>query len=472
MMDNIPGLFGRNEEFNNTLKRFEDMLQKKKAAYFDVEDFINVINFLLQSSQREKARKVISIGLRQHPNTEELMLKEAQVHIMSKNFGKAKQILIKLLNITNGSAEVYYFFGKLYLGAKNMVKALRNYNAALSISDTEEKMELLYLITDDLMDDLKFAQAINYFHMILQLDKYDFEAIIDLTTCYNEIGRTEKALELCNIFLDRDSFNEMVWFHLGMLYERAGFEQEAIDAYEFAIAIEPEYSTAYYSLSEMYSKRGQYEISSRYLKDLVEQEPKNPHAHYLLGENYVQEQKDDKAMQCFEKTLTLMSDFADAWFGIGEIYFREGKITESLFYTKKAIKHDGNEPIYWYRLGIIHQNRKELNYAILAFKKVMQLDPYDELAAIRLGECLFENKNFEKTIKLCNEIGEKFKTCQLNFLQGAAECELGNLTEGLKHIETGLRKDFDGFDSFIYFFPKILSFDAVKKLVNKIQNEE
>lgn len=471
MLDS-PGFFNPEDEFGKILQRFDDMLSSKQSSYFDVEIFSEIISYLIETNQKDKAKQAIKIGLRQHPNSDELLLKYAQFNIITQEFQKANHILKQLLNRDGKNAEVYYLFGQLQLANNKLNKSIKFFDAALSLADFDDQATLLYLITDDLMDKGEYYSAINYLHQILDIDKYDFEAIIDLGTCYKELDLVDKAIEEFNNYLDRDTFNEMIWYQLGMLYEHLNMDKEAIDAYEFAAAIEPEYSSAYFSIALIYSKNENYQKTIDYLEELITHESTNMHAYFYLAESYFQLGDTEKAMVYFEKTIAIEPDFADAWFGIGEIYYNENRIAESLVYIRKAIKYDPNEPLFWLRLAIIQQNLKYLKYAIKSFSKVISLDPYDEQANIHLAECYFELKQYDKVITSCNKSLKRFSAASFYFLKGAAYIEKEKQENGLKAIEEGLKKDFDAFDNFVYFYPKILSFDSVKKLINSHQSNK
>lgn len=471
-MMQIPDRFNYNEDFSDILKQFDEMLTFDRARYFDVEIFTEIITYLIDTNQKDKARLALKIGLRQHPHAEELILKDAQFSIITQNFSRAKNILKDLLNTNKADAEIYYYLGKLQLATNKLNKSIRYFDAALTLAEIDEKISLLYMITDDMMDKGEYHSAVNYLHQILEIDHYDFEALIDLGTCYKELNQITRAIEEFDHYLDKDPFNEMIWYQLGTLYEHENNAEMAVDSYEFAIAIEPEYSSAYFSLALIHSRKEEYDKAIKYLEELLTYESKNLHAFFYLAESYYQTGQKDLAMINFEKTLSIDPEFADAWFGIGEIYYDENKIAESLLYIRKAIKLDPEEPLFWLRLATIQQSMKELSYAIKSYNKVINLDPYDEKARLHLAECHFELKEYNKTGQICNTALETFYDPAFYYLWGTALIESGQKDQGLSKIENGLKKDHEAFDRFVYFYPKILSFDAVKKLVNLYQGLE
>lgn len=472
MIDNISDLFGHDENFNATLKRFEGMLLSNKSIYFDVESFVEVTDYLMHLHQYEKVRKIINIGLLQHPKSEELLLKKALLHIKNESFDKAKYILMGLIKTTNGNPDIYYHLGYLYVKSKNIKKAVRYYDSALSMGDINSTIDFLYQIIDDLMDELEYTIAINYLHQLIDIDPYDFEAIMDLTSCYKEIGEEEKAIDLCNEFIDNDPFNELIWFQLGLLYEEIDMYDKAIDAYEFAIAIEPEYSLALYSLGILHRTVFHYVKSNTWFEELLKIETDSAQSHFYIGKNYLDMGETNQAMKYFENAVAIDPTFEEAWFRIGEIYFEEHHWHESLLYTKKALKFEREEPVYWHRLGTLFQILNHTQYAILAFKKVLTIEETNKQALLHLAECYFEDKNFEETISTCIKATELFSDSSFNFLYGASLLETDEFKKGMSQMQLGMEKDKDAFDDFVYFYPKIISFDAVKTLVNKINKKK
>lgn len=469
-MKNIPDFYNEQDDFSNKLRYFDEILKQKKSIYFDVEVFTEIIGYLIETNQKEKAKQAMKMALRQHPHSEDLQLKRAQLSIITDDLKGAKHILKQLLNLNQHNAEVYFYLGKLQLAGNKIRKAIRYYDSALALTNFDERPGMLYMITDDMMDKGEYKAAVHYLNQILEIDSLDFEALIDLGNCYKELHQFDKAVEVFNNYLDIDPFNEMIWGQLAVIHENRLDFEAAKNAYEFAVAIEPEYTAAYFGLALIYSREGAYEKTVQHLEQLIQYDQKNVHAFFYLAEAQYQLGNKEAAMTNYEKTLAIDPEFADAWFGIGEIYYEEQKLTESLLYVRKAIKNEHEDPLFWTRLAMIQQNLKYFNYAVKSLNKVINLDAADDNVYIRLAECYFEQKNYQKVTTVCSEALNIYDNAILRYLWGAALLEMEQQSSGLAQLETGFKKDVEAFDNFVYFYPKILSFDAVKKLVNQYQD--
>ena len=77
------------------LNKFEEMLKKNTQYFFDVEEFEEIIDSLIEERNISKALKACKLAISQHPFTISLLIKQAQLFVASNNIKKALEILNK-----------------------------------------------------------------------------------------------------------------------------------------------------------------------------------------------------------------------------------------------------------------------------------------------------------------------------------------------------------------------------------------
>src|SRR5436190_11397131 len=91
------------EEFDNardeqsqieySIQRYEEMLRNKDAYFFDVDAFLNIVDFYIEKNDPVNSLQVIEFARQQHPASVEFLLREAQLLSMVERHNEALSIL-------------------------------------------------------------------------------------------------------------------------------------------------------------------------------------------------------------------------------------------------------------------------------------------------------------------------------------------------------------------------------------------
>ena len=71
--------YNEEEELNILIDRFEDMLSKNEFFYFDTEEIERIIDFFINTGNRNKIQEAIKLADKLFPFSVELQIKKAQV---------------------------------------------------------------------------------------------------------------------------------------------------------------------------------------------------------------------------------------------------------------------------------------------------------------------------------------------------------------------------------------------------------
>ena len=468
------GLFSSlDSDFYDNLQRVEQMLKFNKSQYFDVDDFVQVVNYLI-GKNIGKAQKVIEIGLKQHPNSMELYLKKSIVLILNGKYSSSESILKKIVKIEPLNYYAYLYYSLIAVTRNNKADALKYVEKTLVLNNNnnDENIDILYSFAELLMSTDKYRYALFYLQFVLKINKKYDDVYFDISDCYVGLNDIENAIKFLKKHIDNKPYDEFAWSSLGQLYEDLSQYKMAVDAYEFALAIVPSSVGYKVVLGRMNYNLGNYQIAIDYLEDIVGNVDViiGAEVNLLLGQCYQELKINDNAIFHYEKIFQYDSESSEAWYGISEINYFEENFDTAIFYIRKAISLDPLNDTYWNRFGIILRETNQINYAIKAFNIVIDLDEGNYDAYLNLNECYFELKEFEKLSGIAKKSIEIFNLAEFYFFFALANFEMGNYKVALEFLEKGIIYDMAEFQNFIDFYPKVLVFDNVKELINRLRH--
>ena len=76
-----------NEDFENSLKRFEEMISSDKPQFFDADELEEIIDYYMQWFNLELAKKAIDYATEQYPINSSIKIKKAHcIHHYKNDF--------------------------------------------------------------------------------------------------------------------------------------------------------------------------------------------------------------------------------------------------------------------------------------------------------------------------------------------------------------------------------------------------
>ena len=111
-MDFDPGFW--EDKAINIVFRFEKMLKSNKEEYFDIDDFIDIIDTYLSLNKVDAAEKAVDIAIKFHPLSVDIITLKAEVHIKKNELNKAFKILKFAQTLNEDSIDLILTWGFYY----------------------------------------------------------------------------------------------------------------------------------------------------------------------------------------------------------------------------------------------------------------------------------------------------------------------------------------------------------------------
>jgi len=317
------------ERFEDIIKRFEAMLQTNENIFFDLEDFLDIIDEYITLGNFNMAFKAIDIALQQYPENVDLLLFKAELFSFNDQVEKAEKLLSELKLIAPERIEIHMLEAELYSRKNKHKKAINALQQALQFenadrADIYELMTVEYLYLEDYRLALKSALK------TLEIDPGSSTALYNAVTCFDLLNEKENAINFLEKHVEKNPFSEVGWSLLAKKYIDKSWYDKAIQALDYAIAVDDTFLGAYYDKAYAFMQIAQY----------------------------------DKALKCYQLTLKIADPTAFTFFHIAKNYQKLNDLDQAIYYYFKAIEEDPGYFKAWTELILIKLKQKQVESAL------------------------------------------------------------------------------------------------------------
>lgn len=430
------------DDYKEMMDRCEKMLTGKKQYYFDVHEFINLIDIYFDENNFSSAEKIIDVGLQQHPSSVELKLKHIKLLIDNGKEKEGLRLLKHIESIEASNSEIHILKGICYSNIGQKKEANECFNIALSLEDESEDICEVYLtISQHYINTSNYDFALKYLIKAHNTDQTNNLVLYDIAYCYDKLFELEKSVKFYKKFIDTEPYSDNAWFNLGNVYTKMERYNDAVDAFEYAIAINDNNSTALFNLANSFANWEKYDKAIETYNEYLQYDKDNIIAIYYIGECYEKAGEYEEALKQYHQVIEADEKFSDGWYGIGITKFYQNKFEESLKYVEKAIELDNENAEYWFTYGNIYRELEiDPKAELHGFKKSIELNPYDEEFWIYYTNSVNKHFSTEKAIEILKEGSEYIEESAEIFFTLAAYLYSNNEKgESLKYLKKGLK---------------------------------
>jgi len=461
-----PNFFS-DHNFYDSVNRYEDMLKQQREFFFDVHEFEEIIDYYIDNRYFTKAFNAIETAISQHPGTNLLKLKKANLFIEQ---GKPQEALIVLNQqgkVEPENSDIYILKGLAYLLLRRVRDAIRSYNQALDMT-TEDKVDILLAINDSISNAQETDLQIRYLTQAHQIEPENLEVIWNLSGCFEQKGDFSKSVSFLDRYLDIDPFSDHIWYNMGSLYEQLNESEKAIEAYDYTIALNEYYLSAYFGKANAMSAIDKYTEAIKVYCQILEFDDENEDVFCCIGECYEKMEDYKNAYIYYKKATEIEEHFPEAWHGLGLVMAYRKQYTKALKYINKAIALDDENSEFWFALGNIYNRLKKPEKAMPAFRKTVSLDEHDFEAWLNLADLYAKKNEIGNAIDTLTESYEfNEKNAFINYRLAAYFFMLGIEEFGLDYLEKGLKLNYVYHKAFLDAFPEAGNIPVVLNLLKK-----
>ncbi len=429
------------EEFfeNELVEKFEKMVENNEEFYFETEEFEEIIIYYLEIGDISYAEMATNYALKIHPNSIELKTKKFEVLLELENYTHAKELMEELKEPSMENTDFLVCCAKYYSNLGNPRRAIEYCEKALELE--EEENFLHNFIADEYVNLEDPFNALKHYKLALQFDPQDEYSLENVMYCYNQLNRSEEAIEFLNDYLDKYAFSETAWYEYGQFYFNRKNYEEAIKGFDYLLAINSESIGVYANKAACYEAMGEWQKAISVYEEMLDLEYTKSFTYYKIGLCYKENKQPVLALNSFQKSLRDDPQFYLSMMEQSYIYEDMGGMKEALHFAKEAVSLNENNLDYQKRLAFLYIDSGRFEESLECLKKLVDFEPQRFYNWYAYSEVLMLIGEFEEAISVLKKATKLHNRAELYYQLSNCYFQLNNQKEGRNILSIALGLD-------------------------------
>jgi len=390
---------------NEVIKRFEEMLKTNKYYFFDVDDFLDIIDEYISSANYVLANKAIKMGLEQHENNLEILLYKAEFLSISDDLPQAEEVLAFIKSFNPDVVDIPLLEAELYSRKDMHNKAVQALHQALKIepenAETYELLTIEYLYLED------YNQALKTSLQCLQIAPESATALYNAITCYDVLDEIDKATDFLEKYVEKYPFGEVGWSLLAKKYIEKQRYKKAINALDYAIAIDDKFLGAYYDKAYAYTKQGDYQKALEFYRLTLDITDPTAFTFYHMAKLYERLNDVNNAAKYYLMAINEDPGHYKSWVKLIGLKIKTNDYDQACELAQKAVEVINNQELFEL-LAEIQIKRNKPQKAIEALEKSIELGSLRLAIIIKLADLYKQQNQIEKYRAILLEAKKQF----------------------------------------------------------------
>ena len=457
-----------NDELKDLLTQYNNFKSGRKFNFLEEESFIMLIDYFDEADQLSHAFEAVDFAIDQYPFSGALLCKKADLLIMQQRYNEALVLLEKAETFDANDLNLFILKTDVYLALDNSQKAASVLEEAIDKFTGEEKIELLFELSDVYDDYEEFDKVFDCLAIILEQDPGNEEALYKICFWTDFTGRYDESIKIHNTIIDELPYTHLAWFNLGTAYQGVKLYEKAVDAYLFAIAIDEKFDYAYRNLGDAYLKLRKYKDAIEALQKVLELSLPEEVIYEAIGHCFEKLKNPAQARFHYRKAAHLQDDDSHLYFKIAGTYIKEGQWESAIKNLQRALSINYKKADYHLALAECFHNLGKVKEAIMHYTYFIKARPKNVRGWKSLITCLYENNFLEEALTQVQNAQRNTEGKPLFlFLKTSILFSLGKSKEALLQLQNALTIAPHLIRQFIAFDPSILNNPSVVDKLSK-----
>ncbi len=415
------------------------MIENNEELYFESEESEDLIVYYLEMGDISFAETAVKYALQLHPQSLEIKIKKFEVLLELENYTEAKALMLELQEASMESTDFLVCCAKYYSNLGNPQRSIEFCETALELE--EEENFLHNFIADEYVNLEQPFKALKHYKLALSFDQQDEYSLENIMICYNQLNRSDDALEFLNGFLNQFAFSETAWYEYGQFhFNRENFE-EAIRGFDFLLAINSQSVGVYANKAACFEAMGRYSEAITVYEEMLELKYTKSFTYYKIGLCYKENKQFVLALNAFQKSLRDDPQFYLSMMEQSYVYEELGSPKEALHYAKEAVSLNGGNMHYQKRLAFLYIDSGKIEESIACLKKLVADEPARFYNWYAFSEVLMLVGEFEEATSLLLDALKHHNRAELYYQLSNCYLQMNNQKEGRKMLAIALELD-------------------------------
>ncbi len=428
-------------DIREMLKQFENLKAGKSHSYLDEESFERIIDHFDDKDDLSKALEAVEIGIGQYPYSASLKVKKADLLIATRHYNEALSVLQLAEILDNNDIDIYILKTDAYLALDQQEKAVALLEEAIHLFDGDDRINLLFELTDVYDDYEEFDKVFDCLKLILEYDPNEEEALYKICFWTDFTGRNEESIRLHQHIIDEYPYNELAWFNLAAAYQGLRLYEKAIDAYKYAIVINEKFDYAYRNMADAYIRLRKYRDAIEALEKVVELARPEDVIQEAIGHCYDRMRNFAQARFYYRKASHLNPDDGRLYYKVACTYINESNWVQGIKYLESALRIHRMQPEFNMAMGECMMQLDRMKEAVQYCSTAVRARPKNVPAWETLIRCLYKGGYYDEAVDQL-EIAQKMTNGKPIFLyyKTAVLIAAGKSKEAMLVLESAVQR--------------------------------
>ncbi len=455
------------EELRELIQQFENLKSGRAHSFIDEDSFELIIDYYYDDKgDLQKALEAAETGLTQFPYSASLHIQKADIYLGLKQYDKVLEILDYAVLLDNSDISLYIIKTDAFLALDQQDKAAELLSEAIDRFEGEEKIDLLFELSDVYDDYEQFDNVFDCLKMILEIEPSNEEALHQICFWTDHTGNNEASIKLHQKIIDDYPFNHLAWFNLAAAFQGLKLYEKAIDAYQYAIAIDEKFDYAYRNMGDAFLRLRKYKEAIEALEKVLELSRPEDVIYEAIGHCYDKLKNFAQARQYYRKASHIIPDDSQLHYKIACTYISEHRWESAIKNLETAINIHPLQYEYNLALGKCYWVCNKIEYAIDYIKSAIACKPKNAAGWTEILNLLYTEKHFDEGLKYA-ELAFTHTAQKPIFLfyKAAMLLALGKTKEAILCLHIGMKQSPRLLKKFIEINPSLLQNQQVVEVI-------
>ncbi|NJC27257.1 tetratricopeptide repeat protein [Neolewinella antarctica] len=452
----------RNEQRDLALKQlvanFEEQLSQQKTPFLSQEQFEDLLGYYFDRDDFDLTLHAADLAIEQHAYTPEFYKWKALIHKINLQEREAFAALEKLAIYAPNDEECQMLRLEIYVHFGKTTEAKELLDVLYARVEGRKKKSLLFFFQGLVL--LQEGDVTGSWHALLKAIKLDpnQEPALDEALNAGEFDHLRGGLgeKLRNV-LDKNPFNHLVWYYLGMWYDDYGNDFKAMDAFANARSLnqkearyELDYADKLFDLNRHEAALAAYQAYFELPGAETTYE-----TYMRVGRSYQMLDHFDLAKEAYFRAAEADPQMYDCFQHLGECFAAEGKWGMAAHNYGRAVELPGHTAECFLGLGLCLSAQNEAEPAEIAYQKAIAADARYSDAIVSFAIFLVDNGREGEGLDLMQSKLKEYEDA--NLLYGmVAVCLVANKrSQALEYLNEALASYREDQDMLLEWYPDL-----------------
>ncbi len=362
------------DDYKQALEYFEKYLKLRPENAAEV--YYQMASIYSSKNKLEEMKKYLELAIKENSFYLLPRYMLAEYYEVKKDTASAISEYDKILDINPENVELFNYVGELYSNADSIAKAEKYFIKAYELNNSNSAACFWLAIINEHKKD--FKTAIKYLKSSKEMDK-DPKLSLRLSFYYTQSGGYDEAIKLLEKGYEKWPEDTEIAYFLALGYDDIGKTEKSLEMLKVIVEKKPGNMDARMQYAIISERAGDILVTEKNFRAILK---KNPKDHVVL--NYLGYSLADRGMKLdeAEKFIKMANDYSPSnaayMDSLGWVYFKQGKLKEALKEIRAAIELSKNDSVMWDHLAEIYFAMEDYEKAWRSWKVSSILDLKNE----------------------------------------------------------------------------------------------